>query len=140
MKKIKILIADNSYLIRTGFRSLISPIKDFSLVGEASKAEDLNEKLLYYRPDVLVIDYASRFFCLDDIAIIHQYFPEIKILAITYPQSNQVISKAIQNGVMSHLLKDSTEGEIIEAIYFTAKGQQFICGKINDLLLPTNKI
>ena len=134
MKKIKILIADNSYIIRKGFYSLIDPIKDFSMVGDAAKATDLSEKLLRYDPDILVIDYASHFFCIDDISIIRQYFPKVKILAITNPQSKLIISKAIEDGVVSHLFKDSTEQEIVEAIYCTAKGKKFMCGKIIDLL------
>lgn len=140
MRKIKILIADNSYLIRRGFSSLINQVNEFSLVGEAEKADDLNEKLLLYNPDVLVIDYSSRYFCLDDLSIIQQYFPDVKILAITNPQSKQIISKAIEYGVISHLLKDCGEDEIIEAIYSTSQGEKFMCGKIVDLLLQENKI
>ena len=140
MKKIKILVADNSYLIRRGLCALIEQTKDFSLVGEARKAEDLSEKLLLYNPDVLVIDYASRYFCLDDISVIRQHFPEINILAITYPQSKLIISKAIEYGVVSHLLKDCGEEEIIESIYCTFKGQKFLCGKIVNLLLQKDQI
>lgn len=140
MEKIKILVADNSFLIRKGFCTLINQNNDFLLVAEAEKAEDLNEKLLRYHPDILIIDYASRYFCLDDLSIIRQYFPKIKILAITYPQSQPIVSQAIENGVMSHLLKDCGEDEIVESIYCTSKGQNFMCGKIVDLLLEKNKI
>lgn len=140
MKKIKILIADNSYLIRRGLCSLIGQVNGFTLVGEAAKAEDLNEKLLLYNPDVLIIDYSSRYFCLDDLSIMQQYFPDVKILSITNPQSKLVISKAIEYGVISHLLKDCGEDEIVEAIYSTANGEKFMCGKIVDLLLQEDKI
>lgn len=140
MGKIKVLIADSSYLIRRGFCSLIKEKRDFSLVGEAQKAEDLNEKLLLYNPDVLIIDYASRYFCMDDLSIIRQCYPEVNILAITYPQSKSTISKALESGVMSHLLKDCGEEEIIEAIYNTYKGQKFLCGKVVDILLRQNTV
>lgn len=132
MAKIKILIADNSFLIREGFRSVITDNSDFKLVGEANKAEDLCEKLLLHRPNVLVIDYTSEFFSIDDLKTIAQKFHEIKILAVTNPQNKQTISKAIENGVISHLLKDCGRDEIIEAIYSTAKGEKFFCGKIVD--------
>ncbi len=135
MAKIKVLIADNSYLIREGFRSIVTSNTDFKLVGEAEKAEVLAEKLMLYRPDVLVIDYTSLYFCIDDIQVISQQFPEVNILAVTNPQSKIVISKAIENGVLSHLLKDCGKDEIIEAIYNTAKGQKFFCGKILDVIL-----
>ena len=135
MPKIKILLADNSFLIREGFRSLLNENKDFKLIGEAEKADDLNEKILLYSPDVLVIDYASPFFCLDDILVIHQQYPSVNILAITNPQNRTIISKALENGVISHLLKDCGKDEIIEAIYNTAKGQKFFCGKVLDSIL-----
>lgn len=135
MAKIKVLIADNSYLIREGFRSIVTANADLKLVGEADKAENLAEKLLLHSPNVLVIDYSSLYFCIDDIQVIHQQFPEVNILAVTNPQSKIVISKAIENGVLSHLLKDCGKEEIIEAIYNTAKGQKFFCGKILDVIL-----
>lgn len=140
MKKVKVLVADNSYLIRRGLSALIGQIKDFTLAGEATNAEDLNEKLLLNNPDVLVIDYASRYFCLDDISVIRQHFPDVNILAITYPQSKTVISKALEYGIISHLLKDCDEEEIVESIISTARGQKFLCGKIVDLLLKGDKI
>ena len=132
MSKIKILIADNSYLIRQGFISIVEENKDFALVGEAERAEDLNEKLMLCKPDLLIIDFTSAFFCMDDISVITREFPKIKILAITNPQLRSVFSKAIENGVMSYLLKDCGKEEIVEAIYNTAKGQKFFCGKIVD--------
>ena len=135
MAKIKILIADNSFLIRAGFRSVITDNSDFKLVGEVDKAEDLSEKLLLSRPNVVVIDYTSEFFSLDDLKTIAHKFPEIKILAVTNPQNRNTISKAIENGVISHLLKDCGSDEIIEAIYSTAKGEKFFCGKILDGVL-----
>lgn len=135
MSKIKILIADNSFLIREGFRSIITGNSEFKLVGEAEKAEDLTEKLLITHPQVLVLDYTSPYFCIDDIAVIHKEFPGVHILAITAPQSRIVVSKAIENGILSHLLKDCGKDEIIEAIYSTAKGEKFFCGKILDTVL-----
>lgn len=139
MKKIKILVADSSYLVRRGFCSFVNGIEDFSLVGDAVKAEDLNEKLLLYSPDVLVIDYASRYFCLDDVSVIRECFPKVNILAITYPQSKAIISRALKYGIISHLLKDCGEDEIMESIYCTSKGQKFLCGKIVDILLQEQK-
>ena len=125
--KIKILIADNSFLIREGFRSIITSNSDFKLVGEAEKSEELAEKLSLYNPHVLVIDYTSLYFSIDDIASIHKEFPEVNILAVTFPQSRIVVSKAMENGTISHLLKDCGKEEIIEAIHSTAKGQKFFC-------------
>jgi len=133
-KKINILVADNNFLVRLGLRSVIDEVKDFNWLGEATKAEQLNEQLSEEKTDVLILDYASSKFCVDDVQIIHEYFPKVKILAITYPQGKEMISKAIENGVTSHLLKECSKDEIIEAIYNTAKGEKFFCGKIVDVI------
>lgn len=140
MTKIKILIADNSYLIREGLRSIISGIKEFKFVGEVEKAEDIAEKILLYQPNVLVIDYTSPFFCIQDLQIIHQKFPATNILAITNPETKTTISQAIENGVVSYLLKDCGKDEIIEAIQNTARGQKFFCGKILDIVIKDKDV
>jgi DNA-binding NarL/FixJ family response regulator len=113
--------------------------KDFLLAGEAETAEDLSEKLMLYSPDVLVIDYASRYFCIDDISVIRECYPEVKILAITYPQPKTVVSKALEYGIISYLWKDCGEEEIVEAIYSTSKNQKFLCSKVVDLLLQKSQ-
>lgn len=140
MTKIKILIADNSFLIREGFRSVINGNNNFKLISEVEKAEDLAEKLMLYHPHVLVIDYTSAFFCIDDVAVIHENFPEVNILAVTNPQNKQTISKAIEYGVVSHLLKDCGKDEIIEALYSTARNEKFFCGKIVDTVMKGKDI
>lgn len=135
MQKLKIAIADTSYLIREGFRSIIQSQPDFKLVGEAENAEELTELLMIQRPQVLILDYTSPNFSLDDISVIAGQFKEVHILAVTGPQGRPIISKALDNGVMSHLLKDCGKEEIIEAITLTGKGHKFFCGKILDIVL-----
>lgn len=139
MEKVKILIADNSFLIRQGLKSIIEEIKYFQLAGEAEKAEDLNEKLMLTQPQVLIIDYTSAYFCTDDIQVIKENYPNVNILAITTQQPKSVLSKAVKNGVVSHLLKSCGKEEIIEAINYTAKGQKFLCGKIVDIMVYDKK-
>lgn len=140
MAKIKILIADNSYLIRQGIQTIIDEVKDFTLIGEADTALILSEKLLLSQPDVLIMDYTSLHFCIDDIAVIKEQFPAVNILAITNQNSKTIISNAIRSGVISHLLKDCGKEEIIEAIRDTAKSQQFFCGKIIDIIIKEKDI
>ena len=135
MAKIKILIADSSFLIREGLRTIINENADFRLLGEAEKPEQLFDQLNQLSPHVLIIDYASLYYCLDDIQVIHQQFPKVHILAITNPQENRTITKAFENGVVSHLLKDCGKEEIREALYYTSKGEKFLCGKIVDAVL-----
>lgn len=130
MAKIRITIADSHFLSRKGLAVLLNENADFILVGEALSTSDIINQAKFFKPDLIIIDYSSANFSLEGLQQIVKKYPKTKILAITDVQSNGVISKALKIGVTSHLLKDCDHDEIVEAIYKTAKGEQFMCGKI----------
>jgi DNA-binding NarL/FixJ family response regulator len=128
--QIKITIADSHFLSRKGLAVLLNENKDFALLAEALSTSDLVNQSRFYKPDLIIIDYTSANFSLSGLEQIVKKYPEAKLLAITDVQSNSVIAKALNIGITSHLLKDCDQDEIVEAIYKTAKGEQFMCGKI----------
>ncbi|HEX8517587.1 MAG TPA: response regulator transcription factor [Bacteroidia bacterium] len=130
MPQIKITIADSHFLSRKGLAVVLKENSDFSLVAEALSTSDLVNQSLFYNPDLIIIDYTSANFSLEGLELIVRKYPAAKLLAITEGQRNGVISKALKIGVTSHLLKDCDQDEIVEAIYKTAAGEQFMCGKI----------
>ncbi|MEW6467671.1 MAG: response regulator transcription factor [Bacteroidota bacterium] len=134
MKKINILVADHNFLVRSGFRSMINGNAQFNFAGEAKNPAELHEKLCSTITDVLIIDYTSPCFCTDDVIVIKEHFPEIRILAITHSRPKEVISEAIAGGVTSHVLKECDKEEIEEAIRCTGRGEPFFCGKIINAL------
>jgi DNA-binding NarL/FixJ family response regulator len=128
--QIRITIADSNFLSRKGLAVVLQENTDFALLAEALSTSDLVNQSRFYKPDLIIIDYTSANFSLEGLEMIIKKYPEAKLLAITDVQSNAVISKALKTGVTSHLLKDCDQDEIVEAIYKTARGQQFMCGKI----------
>ncbi|MBI2269879.1 MAG: response regulator transcription factor [Bacteroidetes bacterium] len=131
----KIIIADSNYLTRAGLVSLVSEMKGFEVVSEVENKAYLLEKIKLYDPEVVVIDYSTSGFKLDTIHLLNKKHPVIQILAITPEISAGIISKALDSGVISHLLKHCDKEEIIEALYKTIEGQRFLCGKIVDRLM-----
>ena len=143
MEKIRITIADSHFLSRKGLAVVLNENADFILLAEALSTSDLINQSKFYKPDLIIIDYTSANFTLDGLQQIVKKYPKAKLLAITDVQSNAVVSKALKTGVTSHLLKDCDQDEIVEAIYKTAKGEQFMCGKIVTHILevkPENAI
>ncbi len=135
MEKIKITIADSHFLSRKGLAVLLNENVDFVLLTEALSTSDLLNQSKFYKPDLIIIDYTSVNYSLEGLQQIVKKYPKAKLLAITELQSNEIISKGLKIGVTSHLLKDCDQDEIIEAIYKTAKGEKFICGKIANAVL-----
>lgn len=138
MEKIKITIADSHFLSRKGLAVLLNENSDFTLLAEAISASDLVNQSRFFKPDLVIIDYSSHHFSIDSLQQIVRKYPKTKFLAITDLISNEIISKALKTGVTSHLLKDCDQDEIVEAIYKTAKGQKFMCGKIVNSIVDTD--
>lgn len=135
MEKIKITIADSHFISRKGLAVLLNENSDFMLLAEAISAADLINQAKFYKPNLIIIDYTSAHYTLESLQQITKKYPNAKLLAITEIQSKEIISKALKTGVISHLLKECDHDEIVEAIYKTAKGEKFMCGKIVTSIL-----
>ncbi|MEW6468949.1 MAG: response regulator transcription factor [Bacteroidota bacterium] len=130
MKRIKVLVADNHFLSRTGLKALVEGNEDFKLAAEVDNGIELLSKVAASKPEVIIIDFTTANFSLDHIKQVIAHFPFIKILAISSQQDKNAITSAIKAGVTSYLLKECDREEITQAIYATAAGEQFFCGKI----------
>jgi DNA-binding NarL/FixJ family response regulator len=133
--KIRIIIADSHFLSRKGLAIVLQENADFVLLSEALSSSDLVNQSKFYQPDLIIIDYTSANYTLESLSQIVKKYPDARLLAITDVQSNNSIAKALNAGVTSHLLKDCDQDEIVEAIYKTAKGEKFMCGKIASAVL-----
>ncbi len=135
MKKISIIIADSHFLSRKGLSVVLNTNADFVILSEALSTSELVNQSKLHKPDLIIIDYTSANYSLEGLHQIVKKYPKTKLLAITDIQSHATISKALNTGVTSHLLKDCDENEIMVAIYKTANGEKFMCGKIvTDIL------
>lgn len=140
MSKIKIIIADSHFLSRKGLAVLLNENVDFVILSEALSSADLINQAKFYKPDLIIIDYTSTNYNLENLVQIVKKYPNAKFLAITDIQSNDVIAKALKSGVTSHLLKDCDQDEIVEAIYKTSNGEKFMCGKIASAALDEKTV
>ena len=140
MEKIKITIADSHFLSRKGLALLLNENSDFVLLAESLSTSDLIGQSKFYKPDLIIIDYTSANYSLEGVQQIIKKYPKTKVLAITELQSNEIIAKGLKMGITSHLLKDCDQDEIVEAIYKTAKGEKFMCGKITNAILQEKSV
>lgn len=133
--RIDIILADSYYLSRKGLSAILSENSDFNIIAEALSATDLINLSKYHTPHLIIIDYTSAHFSINNITQIVKKYPHSKLLAITDLQPNGTIAKSLNMGITSHLLKECEQDEIIEAVYKTALGEKFLCGKIATYIL-----
>ena len=125
--KIRILIADDHFLVRIGLIALVNMEPDMEVVGEASdgvQALAIFEKL---QPDLTLMDL--RMPEMDGIQAtleIRGKFPTARILMLTTYDGDDDIHKALQAGAQGYVLKNSTRETLVPALRSVAAGQRWI--------------
>ena len=139
MGRINIIVADTSYLTRKGLQILVSENDDFELVGEVEKYNELLKHSGLHKASLLITDSSCPEFNIENLKHIIKKYPRINVLTITSEVHKSLFSKTLDAGIRSYLLKDCDKGEITEAIYKTANGEKFVCGKVLDSILNEPK-
>lgn len=125
-----ILIADSSELVRRGLKAILKPCYvDHELI-EVDTSLALIEQLKLSANSLLIIDYTSAGFSLDEVVKIKSKFKNLLIVAITPYINASTIVQAIKAGVESHIKKECSANEILESIDETIKGKKFYCSDI----------
>jgi len=136
MREIRILLADDHTVIRSGLRLLLERQEDMVVVGEAEdgrRAVELAEK---ESPDVAVIDIAMP--ALNGIEAARQIVaknPDIAVVILSMHSDESYVMRALKAGARAYLLKDSAEGDLIQAVRAVHSGNSFFSPTVSRLLL-----
>jgi DNA-binding NarL/FixJ family response regulator len=128
--KIRIVIADDQALVRSGFRLIVDARPDLEVVGEAEDGEQAVALVEELEPDVILLDI--RMPNLDGIEATKRIVASgsgTRILVLTTFDLDEYVYGAIRAGASGFLLKDVRPGELVDAIRVVANG--------NALLGPT---
>ncbi|MBQ9245834.1 response regulator transcription factor [bacterium] len=134
-KTISIIIGEDNKLIRTGIKSVLSDIKDFSVVSEASSGVETIEKVLKYKPDILLLDHELHDITgIDVITRIKDENIATKTIILTGHYLPDEIKTYIELGIYAYVLKDISS-EMLENIIRTVyRGAMWFDSKIaNDI-------
>ena len=130
---IKVAIADDHALFRTGVKTSLSSRKDVEVIAEAENGMQLLNLLKHIKPDVILLDIQMPI--MDGLATlpeVKKLYPDVKVIMLSMHNDHSVISKMMEIGANSYLTKDSDSEVIYQAIK-TCFEQEFF---FNDL---TNK-
>jgi two-component system response regulator NreC len=136
MAKIRILLADDHELIRTGIRNLIGSNKDFQIVGESADGMDTLTKTRDLRPDVVVIDISMpKLSGIEAARRIRDEMPSVKVLVLTMHENAEYVYQILKSGASGYVLKNAGKEEITEAIYAVTRGDKFFSPRISELMI-----
>ena len=126
-KPIRILIADDHYVVRMGLTALVETEPDLQVVGEAADGAQVVELYQQLKPDLVLMDL--RMPLSDGIAATQQIrgeFPDARILMLTTFDGDDDIHRALSAGACGYVLKNSTRESLIPALRAVAAGQRWI--------------
>jgi DNA-binding NarL/FixJ family response regulator len=120
---IRVLIADDHYVVRQGLAALLAPRNGMEVVGEAANGREAVELAWTLQPDVILMDMVMpEMNGPEAIALIKQENPKTRILVLTSFGESKQIAAAIQAGALGYLLKDSSPDDLLHAIRSVYRG------------------
>jgi len=135
---IRVLLADDQELVRTGFRMILQEEPDITVAGEATTGEEAVLVGRELRPDVILMDI--RMPRLDGIAATRQLLagegaPQPKIIILTTFDLDEYVYDALLAGACGFLLKDVRADQLVAGIRTAATGEALLAPAITQRLI-----
>ena len=138
-RKIRILVADDHYIVRMGLVALVNTEPDMEVVAEASDGAQAIELFAKFSPDLALIDARMPVKTGFEATVeIRKRFPNAAILMLTAFDGDADIRKALEAGVQGYVLKSSTGDKLIPALRAVAAGERWVPKDVADRLASRN--
>ena len=124
---IKILIADDHFIIRQGLRLILETESDFELVGEASDGAEALNLCKKLKPNVVLMDL--RMPNMDGLTAIEKLRveqPEIAVVILTTFNEDELMFRGLRAGARGYLLKDTDRSTLFDTIRVAARGETLL--------------
>ena len=140
-KPIRLIIADDEMLIRTGLKIMLEASGNVEVLALAENGRAAFEACNIHRPDVVLMDIRMpESNGIEGTKLIKEAFPEVKVLIVTTFQDTEYIVEAVQNGASGYLLKDSSPEAILDGIKVALSGKVVMDTVISEALLTKTSV
>ncbi|MCM3634578.1 response regulator transcription factor [Paenibacillus camelliae] len=133
----KIVIADDHAVVRSGFAMIINFQEDMEVIATAADGIEAYSMVAQHRPDILLMDLSMPpgESGLIATAKINENFPDTKILILTMYDDEEYLFHVLKNGARGYVLKNSPDEELINAIRVVHRGEIYIHPKMATSLV-----
>jgi two-component system response regulator NreC len=123
----KVVIADDHAVVRSGLRMLLEAEGNLRVVAEAGDVPTAMRMVRAHRPRVAVLDLnMPGGSALDAIPQLRESTPESAIVVLTMQDDPAFARQALQNGALGFVLKEAADEELLEAVRLAAHGQTYL--------------
>jgi DNA-binding NarL/FixJ family response regulator len=125
-RAIRVLVADDHAIVRTGIRHVLETEPGFTVVGEASNGAEALALALELAPDVAVLDISMPGVSgLQAAAELRSRCPDTRVLILSMHDNTEYVLESLRAGVHGYLLKDSAAAELGAALRAVCRGESF---------------
>jgi len=136
---IKIILADDHALVRTGLRRLLDDVHDITVLGEADNGNDAIVLVKELAPHIAILDInMPGLNGIKTTEILRRDYPELKIIIISMHSDEMFPQRLIQAGANAYLTKDSGIKEILHAVAEVMESRSYICTEVVQKLALVN--
>ena len=126
-EKIRVIIADDHPIVRSGLRLMLGMEEGIELVGEAVDGSAALQLVGSLQPDVVLMDLRMPVMDgLEAIERIRTQWPQIAIIVLTTYDEDDLMLRSLQAGVRGYLLKESSLDTVLHAIASAARGDMLL--------------
>ena len=133
---IRVVVADDHPIVRSGIVALLATAPDIEVVGEAADGREAVDLALTLEPDLVLMDLRMPRLDGDQAtALILSARPSVRVVVLTTYESDASILTAIEAGASGYLLKAAPQEEILAGIRSVARGEVALAPSIAAMLV-----
>ena len=131
LREIRLILADDHAVVRSGTRELLEQQPDLNILGEASDGEEAVRLVGELKPDVVVMDVRMpKMSGVEATKEIKAAYPDVRILVLTAHDDDEYVFALLQAGANGYLLKTAEIEELVRAIRTVAAGQTALAPEV----------
>lgn len=135
MNKIRIVLADDHTIVRSGLRVLLERRSNLVVVGEASNGREIIDVVEQELPDVVLMDIAMPLLNgIEATERIMSGWPKTAVIVLSMHSDEAYVLRALKAGARGYLLKDSAQTDLIQAIEAVTAGKAFFSPAVSKVL------
>jgi DNA-binding NarL/FixJ family response regulator len=133
---IRVLIADDHGIVRSGLRMLIDRQNDMRVIAEADDGVDALERTQAEHPDVAVLDVSMpRMTGLQAAREIRSHSPDTRVLLLSMHDDERYFFEGLEAGAAGYVLKRAADTDLIDALRTVASGRTFLSDEAQESLM-----
>ena len=132
----RVLIADDHGIVRSGLRMLLEAQPDVEVIAEAADGAEARDAAIRERPDIAILDVKMpKLTGLQATREIKEHAPEVAVLILSMYNDERYLFEALKAGASGYVLKSQADSELVDALHAVERGEPFLTPEAQRALI-----